>query len=218
MLKRSIIVLINGPPQCGKDTIANELLMLNMDSARKVIKFADPIREAMQVMFPVEAQDIEKFKEIPFSPYTELPNDEPYPIFTGRDLMIDFSEDYVKPHLGKDWFGIHAAKRAIAWLNGTSTGTGLVVVSDCGFVEEAKAFVHEIRKADREDRPPAYVALWRVHRPGYSFMSDSRNWVADVGENSHSMIANSGDLAQLRELVAAEFEGILSQASVHGRR
>ena len=145
------ILLVNGPPRSGKDTLADALPM-------QTLKFATPLRTGVPAMFgiPQETYDdlIENHKETPT------------PLLQGmspREAQIWLSEEVMKPKFGPFIFG--------QILVGTAkTVSGPVVVSDSGFYEEAQVVVEEFG--------PENVRLIRLHRDGCTFAGDSRSYIA----------------------------------------
>jgi hypothetical protein len=79
---------------------------------------------------------------------------------TPRQVLISFSEEWVKPKFGKQAFGILLRDR-IEELD------GFVVVTDCGFREEL------------EPLDPTDLAVVRLHRHKTNFDNDSRGYIYD---------------------------------------
>lgn len=148
------VILLNGAPGCGKDTLAN-YLMANGTAQRK-LSFKAPMFEIAMAMLGrdvfyeyMEAYNDRARKEIPF---TGTPG------MTPREFMIYISEKCIKPVFGNDYFG----KRLVE-----SIGDATCVVSDCGFAKE----IHPILKAGHQ------VTLIRLHRQGFTFDGDSRSHI-----------------------------------------
>lgn len=153
-------IILNGPPKSGKDTIGQQLhfqLRPHYSVIRR--KLAEPIKRAVAAftgLTPVEADH-----------YFENPvvKDAPSKRFFGttpRQVLISFSEDWVKPNYGKTAFGE-------IMLESTKDHNGVVVITDCGFEEEISVF------------DPTEAVVIRLHRDGCSFANDSRNFVYPEG-------------------------------------
>ena len=82
-----------------------------------------------------------------------------------RQYLIHISENLVKPTMGADFFGVQLAKEIMElFLDGRE---GPYFVSDSGFVEEALAL----------SSLKTEVTIVRIHRPGYTFEGDSRDYL-----------------------------------------
>lgn len=155
------IILLSGPSGCGKDVAAAFLCSRYFFYHAK---FANPIRGVMEALLGkfTSAADYEYFKLKPVTPDA----------MTGRQLMIDFSENFIKPRFGKDFFGRVLAQNLI---NG-ALDEQHIVISDCGFQEEIEAFVEVYGDWLLDCHIPHDFELWRIHRPGHSFDGDSRSY------------------------------------------
>jgi len=149
------VVFLNGPPGCGKDTVA-EMLWRHHGFSR--LKFAQPLRNACCGLLDVYELDLEGLKARDIAPGVSL-----------RDLMIGLSEDLVKPLLGKDFFGIRAGHE----IERMSKFVERIVVSDAGFQHEVEACMRAF--------PKATYHVWRIAGRGpQDFAGDSRQWLRDV--------------------------------------
>jgi hypothetical protein len=150
------IVLVNGPPRSGKDTLASEL-------SRRLkytpVKFASPLYNTVQAMFGLDpdlwAALYERYKE------------QPSPLLEGlspRQAMIWVSEKIVKPTFGDSFYG-RALYNRLVYFN-----ISRAIVSDSGFQEEAGVLLHLLGKQA--------IRLIRLHRSGTSFHGDSRGYIS----------------------------------------
>jgi hypothetical protein len=180
-------VILNGPPNVGKDTLA---FMLE-DYGFKKMAFKDQlyIDTSMRYQVPLEtlinrASD-RVFKELP---WLLLEHPETQQILSPRQALIETSENYIKPKYGKDYFG-QAAVRACRRKHAV-----LAVFSDGGFPEEIKPLQE------------AYLntVIIRLHRQGLSFAGDSRSWLEGF-KNTHDMVLTEGkpraDLEHILDLL-----------------
>lgn len=180
-------VILNGPPNVGKDTLG---FMLE-DYGFKKMAFKDQLYIDTAARYGVsETQLIEQAsdrvtKEVPWD---QLRHPTSGRIMSPREALIETSENYIKPLLGKDYFG-QAAVRACKAKHAV-----LAVFSDGGFPEEIKPLQE------------AYLntVIIRLHREGTSFAGDSRSWLKGF-ENTHDLVLTAGlaraDLEHLLDLL-----------------
>lgn len=146
-------IILNGPPGCGKDTIAklmNEYgfhehsfkRQLYIETARYYGVNEDEL---------VARATVRELKEEVWEATGVSP----------RNMLIHTSENVIKPRLGKDFFGKAAAQRC------QQQSSTLAVFSDGGFAEEIPP-LKELYK---------YVVVVRLHREGFSFGDDSRTYL-----------------------------------------
>lgn len=175
------IVLFNGPPHCGKDTVS-EMMAKNFNGT--VRKFAGPLKIAVNAIY---LTDYERFLEEDSPEKKGLPSET----FFGkscREVQIAISENLMKPLHGKEVFGKLLSKDII---RDTQRGIkGPFFISDSGFVEEAEVLCREFG--------PTNIMLVRIHREGCDFSKDSRSYVYldHMGVQSIDLI-NDGTLQDL---------------------
>lgn len=149
------IILLNGPPSCGKDSIAQRYIEL-VDPNACTIKFAQPIRDAAMATFPhLNQRNFEQNKSLPIYPQSEA---------TLRDWMIRFSEVLMKPLLGQSIFGAIATEK----INNLEH-SGTILVTDCGFLEELMYLL---------DNSEYSMLLVKIRRKGTNFVNDSRSYLS----------------------------------------
>ena len=156
-----MIIFLNGPPRCGKDTGA-QILLRRVPGAVEY-KMSWPLKRSIPQMFMLSPEQVAEFEKDKERPRLELGG------LSWRETQIWLSEDVIKPKFGHSFFG----RIATAYMR--HNPTSYHVISDSGFREEALPVVHEFG--------PEQCRLIQVHRPGTSFAGDSRSWVdlSDVG-------------------------------------
>lgn len=185
------LVGFNGPPRSGKDTMAR-MLAEYMDSRITLpvreVSLSTPLRKIAYAMVgwtgrPLEGPVYEQFKTEWFSQFDR----------TGRQLMIDVSESFLKPCYGQ-------AVMADMLLGELKGFTGVALIRDCGFQIEADHLAKLL--GNRK----LYVA--RVHRAGCDFSKDSRQWVNHHFEQDY---LNHGSLHDLQTEAARLYGRLVNQ-------
>jgi len=154
------IFLINGPPSCGKDTIARHVAATNK-SNWGIMKFATPIKEAVAHLYGITQEQQNKIEA------DEKLKDKKSDLFFGmsyREAIIDLSENYFKKIHGKDVFGKNMLNR-IKSIEYSAN----ILISDSGFTCEAVPII-EAFGADN-------VFHIKLERSGCTFENDSREYI-----------------------------------------
>lgn len=179
------LVLINGAPRSGKDTLAN--LILSAYPGAKY-KMTAPMDRALQTFF--------SFTDEEFVFHREEAKDRPFPFAvhpaarTFRQTLIHFSEEFAKPLYGEGIFGLLAARFINSELHLKET----VVISDCGFQAEVETLLEHLDP----EREPIFV---RLERKGCSFTDDSRSYISPpLGFSSILVSNNSTPSAMLMQM------------------
>lgn len=158
------VVLFNSAPRSGKDLSADYLAKYinNKTDAYAVrYRFAQPLKEATHALYGISAV-YDFFEEV---------KDAPNECFFGktpRAAYIEVSEKMVKPVLGNDHWGKVFADFAKAYHKLDDT---VVIVSDCGFIEEIQPIKNLIGAEN--------IHLVRLKRKGATFVGDSRSFIED---------------------------------------
>lgn len=177
---QKIGVILNGPPGCGKDTIANEIVKLGMFVKHQ---FKDALYEATAKHFGV---DLEQF--IQYASDRDKKDSHSLAGLDGltpRQALIHVSENIYKPRYGSDYFGKVEATR-VRELVGRMGGNVAVIYPDGGFADEISSVRHEYD----------FVVLIRLHRDGFDFSRDSRNYIHIKYPNvlTYDVRLNDGDV------------------------
>ncbi len=145
------VVFLNGPPRSGKDTAA-DALVTSFNAFH--YKMSQPLKLAVPALIGMKHEELEKRKDEPtwFGP-------------TYREMQIAMSEVYAKPLLGKDVFG----RIAVTHLKNHMAPGRVMVISDCGFVEEMIPIIEWINHRN--------CLIIQLHREGCDFNNDSRSYV-----------------------------------------
>ena len=180
------IVLLNGPPRCGKDTAGLCVVASIPNSA--TFKLADPLKLATHAAFGMPHLAADAFEDC---------KDEPNAAFFGatpRRAYINMSERGIKPAFGPAHFGA-VLVRSICAARGY--GVKLAVVTDAGFTSEVEPVIDTFGRE--------HVLILQLTRLGCSFRDDSRMYLrtgtgALAGVPS-ALMANNDSKRELRRTV-----------------
>lgn len=190
------VVVFNGPPYCGKDTLARMLADYmeshGVTAAAKEESLSLPLRHVAYAMVGETYHEASyaAFKETPFAEFGNR---------TGRQLMIDVSESFLKQVYGEKIMAKMLLSRNSAWLD---TG-GVLLIRDGGFQIEINALLDEII-ADN-------IYVVQIHRDGCSFDGDSREWVRHPNSACMMQVWNNGSLDDLRTEAARIYGRLVNQ-------
>jgi hypothetical protein len=179
------IIVFNGPPRSGKDS-ATDFAMKYLGKRGLRYRFAAPLKAATHAIFGLTDTGIEAFnytKEIP------NPNMEG---MTPRNAYIWLSEEVLKPKFGRNFFGKLAVRTIKYRLSQKSEAEPIVVISDCGFIEEVQCLIEAFGAEN--------VNVVHLYRPDTNYSNDSRGYV-DAGIKH--LVFNNSDLTDLKEKVIA---------------
>ena len=167
-------LFINGPPGSGKSTLASLLTESNPDTFRE--SFAEPIREMIYSVFfpsdivtrPIDLRS-SPVKSANLLSLAKMGESFRSPSPSVREVMIAFSETFMKPTFGEDIFGRLLFKRCEEHRAFYSH----FIIDDCGFTSEASYVISRVG--------PDACHLIRLHRAGTSYSNDSRGYVSLPG-------------------------------------
>lgn len=169
------IILLNGPPGCGKDMVSG--ILKDWYPNMRQEKFANPIRAAIRAFHGWTDDQLEHYKRMDG---------------TTREEMMWFSEKVVKPIHGLGYFSIACAER----IERETDRTSFWCISDCGFQYELDEFCAQIRKMD----PEVKLTLIRISRPFCVYLGDTREPVyLDPAFGRSFELTNDGSIAGLAE-------------------
>ena len=164
--RRTIVILV-GPPNSGKDTIA---AYISATLGYKPASFKAPLLAIAEILVP---------KDIWRSRFNDRElKDEPWDYLNGhrcRDLLIAISEQAVKPILGTWYFGYMAAAKLEPDCD--------YVFSDGGFQEEIKA----VRDATHHTHR---LVIIQLRRDGCSYKHDSRTEIGGMADAEYWRVWN----------------------------
>lgn len=181
------LILLNGPPRCGKDT-SGQILADALDCAA-VDKFARVVKERCHAAYGMR---VVGSGLVPPHDYFEGVKDEPLPAFLGRtprECYKAFSEQLYKPLHGADVFG----RLLLADLLGADA-VRTWIITDSGFRAEAEPLI--------EHFGARATLLVRLHREGCMFAGDSRSYLdlSDLGVTTVDLV-NPGTPEGLRRML-----------------
>ncbi len=205
------IILVNGPPRSGKDTLAKAFVeatqpvgVIGKHQVRGIEeKFSYPLKWAIPAFFDEPYNDDWQ---------QELENNKEKPAATlygakYRTSQINLSEDWAKPTFGEQVFGHLLAKRLRRVFDFYASGLTIpvIVISDSGFDPEVEAV---------EEVYPGQVSIVRLIRAGTSFQSDSRTYIKYKPSNGMSLwLENNGSKEALLKNFKVFVQQVLEKAS-----
>lgn len=198
------IILFNGPPSSGKDTIARHLFekwdFYQLPDQCHFDRMSMPIKTAFAGMTGTELDEFgnnltyEKIKE------------QPLDFLAGksyRQWQIDFSEVLMKPKYTNEIFGRLLVSRIEEKRKGCDTDS--IVIPDCGFDVELDVLSRLLPTRDK-------LFLFRLHRSGKTFAGDSRSYVTPFNPKQFAHIEdveNNDSIEDLWDYISAEIRARL---------
>lgn len=169
------IIIFNAPPRSGKDTAAKAVWNSLAQYYWVFDRMSAPPKKAFAGII---AAPIDKWANVD---YYEEHKGELIDILgvSYRQWQIDFSERFMKPLYGEDIFGKLFIARAAH-----QHKDAVILVPDCGFDIEYTTLT--------EHFGPRNVLVVFIHRPGFTFEGDSRNYLTNVPYGRSIDIFNDG--------------------------
>lgn len=173
-MSKKIVILFNGPPRAGKSEAARYVSTV---FGAKVFNFKDKLVALTKEIYNISDEDWKDYYSRDNKDTKAIPNADGK---TAREALIFVSEGIIKPLFGKDYFG----KCAVETIKNSEK---MLVCGDCGFDQEVFPVINHFGKDN--------VYLVKIHRKGYSFVNDSRNWVSKYLFNEENIfdITNNMD-------------------------
>ncbi len=162
-LQEPKLVILNGPPRSGKDTMVSAVTGIFPMSIAG-LKMAKPLKDACFAALGITDFSIQRAMD---NKYKDRAMSEFLPVntsMTWREFQIHMSEEVMKPLFGKEIFGQIATARIDSMVK--HTGVKFYLFSDGGFEEEMCPLVRRFKAEN--------VLIIRLHRQGCDFSLDSR--------------------------------------------
>jgi len=188
-----MVIVLNGPPLSGKDTVADATVsqLANQGVCAVKVKFAGSLKDAVAAFLGLTMNERHAYFETPLK-------DEPSPLFFDmppRQVLISFSEDWVKPAFGKQTFGEVLGQRIQSPLNANYE---VFIISDGGFNEEVEGL--------RQVLGPSYtVKVVQLKRDGTDFKGDSRGWIDNPDATLYNNFSVDVSATNLAAMITYDF-------------
>lgn len=153
------VIFLNGPPRCGKDTLAQHIA--ETIPGFKVVKFAKILKERTHALYGKHRYVHDAFEDTKDMPHADFLG------LTPREAYIAVSENLMKPIHGKAVWG----KMLLNEMKAEPNTTKAFIVSDSGFSHEAFPIIDHF--GDRNCR----LIRIRAEARGCSFEKDSRSYI-----------------------------------------
>jgi hypothetical protein len=198
VVHRRKIILVNGPPGSGKDTIGG---MFHQQSDSRVEKFSKYLKESTHRLYNIKGRDgtivpHDYFEHRKDQPCQELGGAIPRQCYIGVDK-------YLKSIHGDDILGRKLLDRLVGYEHWRSC-----VVTDSGFFDEAMVLVRHYGVDN--------IAVIRLQRVDCCFTNDSRGYVTIPGACNFDVV-NNGRLSDLatEALSIAKKLGVANEGAGH---
>jgi len=159
---RKNVILLNGPPGSGKDTIAD--LIVSSHKAEH-LRFKTKLYEITALLNNIDLETFIKYA-------TDRETKESLVLdrgLTPRALLIEASENVIKPYYGEDYFGIVVGETI------RDSYSDLFVISDGGFVDELIALIDAAELTGDDIN----ITVIKLFRDGCTFDNDSREYLPE---------------------------------------
>lgn len=156
---RNLVVILGGPPGCGKDTLASMLREEdNFFHAEFKNQILNIVFSVVPFIDPKEWECRYNDRELKEQPWDKLGG------LSQRQFLITIAEKWVKPVFGERYFG-HAAASLVM--------QDLTVFSDGGFNEEVLGLIERASQQEEE----VEILIINLYREGHDFSNDSRSYI-----------------------------------------
>ena len=209
MEKRVFVFMFNGPPNSGKDFIANSVAenIYTLGFKAEVLSASAILDKEVAEAFGV---DLEEFVALA---YNRDPKSVSLDMLGGRsprEAKIYFSEQVQKVRHGSDYYGKKTATVVLNIVDASENNPVIVFVTGVGFDDEVEAMssVFESRFGKG-----VVTSVVRIYRSGCSFENDSRQYVYRVTANNPARkdmsVTNDGTYMGIEEAQRKILEVIL---------
>ena len=185
------IILLNAPPQSGKDTLAN--ILKSRYPVMKDSSFKNPM---FYLFCHTVGMDYHTFMDL----YnTQGWKDTPQEFLGGktpRALMIHISEGFIKPFFGDEYYGQQVFEQ-IHFFENSREDEFSWVIPDSGFDSESAVLIKHY---------PERVVCIQFTRDGKTFAGDSRGYVTNVPNTVK--LEHPGDPELMADLVEKTLKGL----------
>lgn len=200
-LNKPIVIMFNGPPRSGKDS-ACEIIMEHFPEVHYAYFKEVLYKESAKILgldFNFWASVCQN-GDLKDKPMLTMSTGETGAVMTPRDILIYLAEKVLKPKWRQDFIARRTADtiaKLIQLQREQSNEEAVIVVPDLGFDYEINTV--------RGMFPDAYVLSVAVHRLGFTFEGDSRNYVKIPNFGLH----NNGSYEDLKHQVLRLFKNIV---------
>ena len=180
-----MIILLNGPPRSGKDTVAEFITLMVGNSKVHHMKMSRPMKSGIREIFGFTATETKALES-----YKDQSNGPEFGDLSYREMQIKLFE-----HL-KETYG----PKVLGWIflrHNRQTMKEHTVVSDAGRNEEVLPIV--------ESCPYGQVGVIQLSRPGCNYDNDCREDLDNTGIKHFEVVENKYDL----ELFKAQIKRVL---------
>lgn len=173
------IIFLNAPPNSGKDTVA-EYIVLNYNYYHH--RFKDRLYKITSAINGLDSIEFEKIaNDRNLKDTLKIERD-----LTARQLLIETSENVIKPYFGNEYFSDATLQDILNVSNKNPTAN--FIISDCGFQDEYENIVNKIN---------CKTILININRDGCSFDGDSRSNVYPHTNSEHYILHNNSSIENL---------------------
>lgn len=179
------IIITNGPPRSGKDTLCNLILEGITDHDLIPLSYKKTLYVGVARRYGLSVEAVFKMNA------DTLIKDEPSPLFDGksvRQALIYESEEIIKKKYGEQGVAIQTFKLLEEQYGKERLKNAVLYCSDGGFNSELDA-AYDFFRISVED-----VYIIRMLREGCSFEGDSREFL----DHPDTVIRNDGDIEHLK--------------------
>ena len=156
-MSNKTVIILNGPPGSGKDTIAD---FISAEFNAEHLRFKTKLYAITALINNIELDTFMKYaSDQDAKDLVELARG-----LTARQLLIETSEKVIKPYYGKEYFGNDVGNSIL------KSNKSLFAISDGGFPEELTSMIDAGRLEHKD------IFIVQLYRNGCNFDNDSRTY------------------------------------------